>query len=303
MAEAVLVCRECNSKISHSDKFCPQCGAKVAEQIDKPEPASTPAVLTCEVCGHENRHSGSFCEACGVKLPRASVPAAAQAPLKPELPPISKTPVKQSAGSPKLQTRHYVGIALIVAVVGVFIYVETQREIPRQTAQTSSPAQQSATQTEHAKEILAAIERLQRTVKENPNDIGSKLLLANALHDGAMHDAALLPRAIDAYKVYLKENPNDPNARVDLGICYFELGKIDSLHSARFYAMAIDEMLGAVKESPSHQAGAFNLGIVYLFSGNMPESNRWFKKAADLNPESELGRRAKAIMEQHGQAG
>lgn len=303
MAEEVLLCPECKSKLSPSDKFCPQCGGKVIVGVENATPQAASAMLTCEVCGHENRHSGSFCEACGVKLPQAAASPVIQSPQKRELPPISKAPVKRSVPSVELQTRHYVGIALLVVVVGVFVYMEMQREIPQQATQTSSPVQQSAPQTEHAKEILAAVEKLQRTVNENPNDIGSKLLLANALHDGAMHDASLLPRAIDAYKAYLKEKPDDPNAKVDLGICYFELGKIDSLHSARFYAMAIDEMLTAVKSSPSHQAGAFNLGIVYLFSGNLPESNRWFKKAADLNPESDLGRRAKAILEQHRQAG
>lgn len=138
-------------------------------------------------------------------------------------------------------------------------------------------------------------------MKENPNDAGSKLLLANALHDAGTHDAAYLPRAIEAYRSFLKAKPNDPNARVDLGICYFEVGKLDSTRAGEFFANAVKEMEAALKSDPKHQPGAFNLGIVQLYSGNFQESNKWFKKAVDLNPESDLGKRAKTILDQHSQ--
>ena len=95
----------------------------------------------------------------------------------------------------------------------------------------------------------------------------------------------------------------DPNARVDLGICYFELGKIDSTQSAALFSQAINEMESTLKNNPKHQPGAFNLGIVYLYSGDMKESNKWLQKTVELNPESDLGKRAKAILEQHNQAG
>jgi cytochrome c-type biogenesis protein CcmH/NrfG len=268
-------------------------------------------VLTCEVCGHKNAHRGAYCEACGAKLPGRVVGGHAVSSTNQKKKPIplrKNQSEKKQAPRLKLESWHYVVGAFILGLVGVFVYIELQRDYPTNVAQQqpSAPMRFPASQTPSTsptKEILDAIVRLEKTVKDNPNDAGAKLLLANALHDGAMHDGSMFPRAIEAYKKYLNVKPGDPNARIDLGICYFELGKIDSMQSANLFSMAISEMELTMKSNPKHQAGAFNLGIVYLWTGNMQESNRWLKKAVGLNAESDLGKRAKAILEQHNQAG
>jgi tetratricopeptide (TPR) repeat protein len=192
-------------------------------------------------------------------------------------------------------------------LIGFFSYLELSREVPatgspQQLPPMQFPAMQNPA-TPPSKEILEAIERLEQTVKNAPTDAGAKLLLANALHDAGTHDGTYLPRAIASYKEYLKAKPGDPNARVDLGICYFELGKIDTTQTASLFSLAIGEMEATLKNNPKHQAGAFNLGIVYLYTGDMLQSNKWFLKAVELNPESDLGKRAKTIVEQHKQAG
>ena len=309
MARAVIVCSDCGKELSPTDTFCSQCGAKVEQEVGSNKPPVRPnvAVLTCKVCGHKNAHSGAYCEACGAKLPGRVVTGQAVSSVreKKQTPPKKARPEKNQSSSFKLETWHYVVGAFILGLVGVFIYVELQRDYPTNVApqQPSAPMRFPASQTPPTKEILDAIVRLEKTVKDNPNDAGAKLLLANALHDGAMHDGSMFPRAIEAYKKYLQVKPGDPNARIDLGICYFELGKIDSMQSANLFSMAINEMELTMKSNPKHQAGAFNLGIVYLWTGNMQESNRWLKKAVGLNAESDLGKRAKAILEPHNQAG
>jgi hypothetical protein len=62
---------------------------------------------------------------------------------------------------------------------------------------------------------------------------------------------------------------------------------------------AVQEMELALKYRPDHQPAAFNLGIVHLTMGELETSNRWFSRAVELNPSSELGVRAKRILEQH----
>ena len=305
MGKAVLVCRDCGKELALTDKFCSQCGAKVEEDVVHQHSATVTPDTPCEICGHVNASGGQYCEACGATLLRHGKSAREKKPLN------QVTPKKQRENLPsrfKFQTWHYVAGALLLGLIGVFVYIELQRENPagagqqQQVSQMQFPAAQTPS-TPPSQEILDAIARLEKTVQDSPNDVGARLLLANALHDGAIHDGSLFPRAIDAYKKYLKTKPGDPNARVDLGICYFELGKIDSTQSATLFSMAIDEMEAAVKSSPSHQAGAFNLGIVYLYSGNLKESNKWLQKTVELNAESDLGKRAKAILEQHNQAG
>jgi tetratricopeptide (TPR) repeat protein len=110
---------------------------------------------------------------------------------------------------------------------------------------------------------------------------------------------SLLNDAIDAYTRYLQLKPADPNARVDLGICYFELGRSDSTQSPKLFQAAVREMKTAIASAPTHQPAAFNLGVVSLFMGDTDEATKWFRKTIDLGPDTELGRRAKNLLEQH----
>lgn len=305
MAQTVIVCSACGKQLVPTDKFCPQCGTRVEREAGA---EATSATVTCIACGQRNSRDNVYCESCGAKLSGAvsSKPGTtAQSEKKSTRP--AKDPISPKKSSKfRFEIWHYAVGAILLAVVGYFIYDEVQRNSSTPANVQSTPLNfpsQQAPLSPPSKDILDAIARLEATVKNNPNDPGAKLLLANALHDGALHDGRLFTRAIEAYRSYLKEKPGDPNARVDLGICYFELGKIDSTQSEGLFAQAINEMETTMKNNSKHQAGAFNLGIVYLYSGNMLESNKWLKKAVDLNPESDLGKRAKTILEQHVQAG
>ncbi len=293
MATSGIACDKCGRQLQAEDRFCPACGAQQG-QSKQEKTASAPPEIACEVCGHVNRHDGAFCESCGVKLQGRTVRAER----------IKGGGKSTTEEPPALKPWHYIVGILVLGIAGTFIYLE----VTRQTGDASgagTPMQFPANQqspTPPSKELLQAIDHFEHLVQDNPNDAGARLKLANSLHDASMNDPKYLTRAIEAYKQYLKQMPGDPNARVDLGICYFELGKIDTARTASLYAIAINEMETAVKNSPNHQPGAFNLGIVNLYAGNLQASNNWLKKAAELNPDSDLGRRAKSIVEQHLQA-
>ncbi len=301
MATAKLVCSECGNELSRGDRFCPKCGARIDDGT--PQTKSTAASLTCEICGHVNTHTGAYCEACGAKLPGRTFGEPAPVEKSPASTSQKKKAISRNAQPFRFQPRHYAAGVFVIALLGYFIYLELQRDTGEHLHTGMQVPATQGSSSQPPKEILDAIERLETQVRDNPTNDGAKLLLANALHDAGMHDPRMLPRAIDAYKEYLKKKPDDPNARVDLGICYFELGKLDTTRKGSLFSMAISEMESAMKTSPTHQPGAFNLGIVYLYAGNVKESNRWFKKAIDLNPESDLGKRAKDILDQHAQAG
>lgn len=303
MAQARLVCGDCGNELSPDNRFCPRCGARVEGTGGVARIETNVAAITCTVCGHANNHQEAYCEACGARLPgRAFVEAAPDQKRAAESRQrtTSRGKTQQSA---RLPIRYYAAAVLVAGLLAFLVYLELRRESGTANSAGSSPAVSVGSAQHPPKEILEAIERLEQQVKDNPSNLGAKLLLANALHDAAMHDPQMFPRAIEAYREYLKHAPTDPNARVDLGICYFELGKIDSTRASSLYAMAINEMESVMKSFPKHQAGAFNLGIVYLYTGNLKESNRWFKKAIELNPESDLGQRARTILDQHAQAG
>jgi tetratricopeptide (TPR) repeat protein len=143
------------------------------------------------------------------------------------------------------------------------------------------------------------IDRLQTTVDAEPNNAAALLQLANKLHDQSATSPQLLFRSVEAYKKYLVLKPDDPDARVDLGICYFYLTRIDTVNASQLISMALNEMQTVAKAHPNHQGAAFNIGIVSLNVGNTEESSTWFKKAVEINPNSDMGARAKKLLEQH----
>jgi tetratricopeptide (TPR) repeat protein len=103
-------------------------------------------------------------------------------------------------------------------------------------------------------------------------------------------DGRFFDKAIAHYRKYLEKNPKDANARVDMGICFFETSNLDE---------ARKEMEFALKYDPKHVPAHFNLGIVILRAGNVKEANEWFKKTIALAPKSDMGQQAKQILEQH----
>jgi tetratricopeptide (TPR) repeat protein len=133
--------------------------------------------------------------------------------------------------------------------------------------------------------LPAEIQELESRAEAHPNDMALALQLANLLHDGRFYE-----KAIPYYKTYLMKNPNDADARVDMGICYKEIGN---------FPEAKNQMKTALRAAPNHLNAHFNLGIVSLSEGSIEESNTWFKKTVALDPASEVGKRAQQLLIQH----
>jgi len=292
MAVVRITCGECGAGVSSRDIRCPRCGA--AFEIPGIEATSSGAEgLACKACGQRNHNPGRFCESCGAELQGGAQllekPGRESAASKGR----RKGPRKANSSRVKLSGFH-LPVALIILALGAwFVYDETTRETPPLSGPSRLPGAESSPAE------VREIEQLQQTVDANPQDSEALLRLANLLQDHSAGDRGLLPRAIDAYKRYLVLNPGSENPRVDLGICYFEISKIDSLHAGRFFQLALQEMQSVYKANPKHQAAAYNLGIVSLSSGRTTESGEWFRRAMEINPDSDLGQRSKRLLEQH----
>ena len=134
-------------------------------------------------------------------------------------------------------------------------------------------------------QLPVEIQELENSVAANPDNMSLTLQLANLFQDELLYE-----KAIPYYKTYLMMNLKDADARVDLGICYKEIGN---------FKEAENEMKKALQYDPNHLNAHFNLGIVYLSEGNVQESNKWFKKTVALSPRSEVGKRAQQLLTQH----
>jgi tetratricopeptide (TPR) repeat protein len=75
-----------------------------------------------------------------------------------------------------------------------------------------------------------------------------------------------------------------------MAICFYNLGDNTT---------AISEMETALKYNPKHQIAHLNLGIVNLAARNIEASKEWFKKTAELDPNSEAGKRAQELLNSH----
>jgi hypothetical protein len=290
MAMAKLVCGDCKAEIAASDVYCPSCGAKI-------ETPSGDAVV-CAVCGHRNRGRGEFCESCGARV-SGGAPAARPAG--------KREAQKQQKQGPAGKTRPFepwqvISVVAVVGLVAYLVVTEVMKSPPRSSGggAVSAPAPGSGMPGAgplFAPPAAAAVDLtpFEAAVKAQPADAGAQLRLANALHDNRM-----MPRAVEAYKKYLAMRPKDPDARTDMGICYFQMAQTDTVNMMGLLEIAAREMLTVQQGSPKHQPSAFNLGVVYLHMGRMEESNTWFRKAVELNKDSDLGTRAANILKQNG---
>jgi len=172
-----------------------------------------------------------------------------------------------------------IAVALL-AVIAYAVLFEKRPGVEPVQQQASQPMPMNAPML-----VPAEIQELESKVAGNPDDMALTLQLANLLHDGRFYE-----KAIPYYKKYVAKNPRDANARVDLGICYNELGR---------FTDAKNEMKTALRSDPNHLFAHFNLGIVCLSEGNFDEANSWFKKTVALDPNSEVGKRAQQLLTQH----
>lgn len=230
--------------------------------------------ILCAHCGEELHWGDAACASCGVIIdwPK-EFGVIASAVTKQQ--PSQSSKQKNASGilSSKLILGVIIGVA--VAVVGYEIFFDKHAAVAPVTAQPLAATVQAMQQ----------IQDLEKQLQANPNNSAVELELANLFHDNMMWN-----KAITHYKSYLNTNSKDANARVDLGICYKESNDLPE---------AKQQMQEALKYDPKHVLAHFNLGIVALTEGNLEESNKWFKKTIELAPNSDVGKRAQQLIEQH----
>ena len=293
-------CPNCGDELKGEFNFCPSCGfnlQNIGEIKHSPGVSSTETeVVICDNCGGENPLGTEVCESCGIKLsseaakiikkeiPAKSYPEKKRSQLKV----VKEKTLKEEKATAKvvkeIDSKRILGIAaavigggfLILFAAGVFDKPVSSNVSTNVTQDQSSGVDLSA---------LQRINELEEKVKNNPGNKESLLELAHLRNDSGMFD-----KAIGDYQKYLEFVPDDADARVDMGVCYYSLRRYDE---------AIKEMTKALEYKPDHQIAHLNLGIVNLAASNVEKSKEWLRKAVDLNPNSEIGKRAQELLNSH----
>lgn len=283
-----MVCRKCGGEVEPADAYCPRCGEKIEwpaakdAGVGRSSPSGQGRQKTdksfCPLCGQGNRADASICESCGAALGGEAAAAGQQSKQKAR-PEAKKLPGRLPTF---FQSWKFPAALALVAVILIVVL----RPAPQETSSASLPPGHDS--------MVKEIQELQKQVEGNPRDAGALLKLANVYFDQRM-----FPRAIDMYNRFLELNPGDPNARVDLGTSYFELGLIDSTRRDQYLATAKSEMEKALTYAPKHQLAYYNLGMVNLHTGDLEIANEWFKKCLEIDSTSAPGQRAQQLLKQH----
>jgi len=279
-----ILCPECGREIHWGNRNCSNCGSAVEwpTETDVTESAETPVMQrTCNRCGSGNFADASFCSSCGAKLQGAQKQQAQSSRKSAKQEKGRDSKKRESDSSPLFSWKVIFGFLGLLLILVVAVELFSKREPTPVQDQAAAPQMQAANI-----QLAGQISELEMQVAANPSDMQALLKLANMSHDGRFFD-----KAITYYRRYLDKNVKDANARVDLGICYFENGDNDE---------AQKQMLTALKYDPKHLQAHFNLGIVNLKARRIQEANDWFKRTIALAPpNSDIGQQAKQFLEQH----
>lgn len=276
------------------DTFCASCGIKVEWEDDKKDAVSEPAAeehtdsrpieqhVFCDICGYENEPTSQFCESCGARMAGAQSKPKARATDKPARKPRQvKKQRKQTTPATSGTVILFVAAALLVIFALYFIVIDRDSghvHTGDRIAGMQGGGMNAA--------ILQEIESLEHELDHHdPENQQAMIRLANLYHDIQQYD-----RAIHYYSQYIERNPDDPNVRVDLGICFFESGQQER---------AIQTVRNVIRDFPEHQLAVFNLGIIYLNLGDVETANSYFQRAYEINPNSTTGERARRIIDEH----
>jgi TolA-binding protein len=276
-AKDISSCPSCGSAVAAGLQQCSICGEDFLNP-SLPERTISPliqnTVKNCSRCGAPQSEGNVFCPKCGNEI-------AAVAKKPPVIQQKTKTPAQKSKTAKTASnisitlTPKLMWIALgICALIVVVVYLLRSTNERQASNQPTAPMGTTVDP--------MRLQEAKKAAEANPGDPQVLLTYANVLNDSKQFsDAAKY------YEKYLSIIPDNPDARVDLGVCYFELKQ---------FAPAIAEMERAVKDHPDHQLGHFNLGVVNIQAGNKEKAKDWFQKAVKLNPSSQTGQNAQKIL-------
>jgi TolA-binding protein len=310
-------CAECGSDVNKKFKFCPECGTKNSSSnqndaigtenttLNDPTYNKTVEIIICENCGDENPSDNEVCNGCGINLEGTVIQKTVE--VKKPLTDRAETPQpKKSAEPQKVKKKKKTKptnkvepqkeekefdtkkIYLIVAVISIFILIILFSSGVFDTNVTTLNTDVTPNQSTGSGIDLGSLQNinnLEAKLNANPDDTETLLELAHLKNDSGFYD-----KAIPLYQRYLKKIPENADARIDMGVCLYNLGDYDN---------AIKEMKKALEYEPKHQIGHLNLGVVNLTAGNVDVAKGWFQKAVDIGPDTDVGKRAKELLNSH----
>lgn len=271
------VCLTCGTEIRVDAKFCTSCGIPVATQEPTSRIDVSSSIPRCSYCGGGLVQDSISCPECGASTGVAVVPEKST--------PNEGTRSEKGSQLPPLRLLQSWKLTVVMALVLVATVVGLKLSHTSDGPTTLSPK---------AMETVKEVESLQAMVERDPRNPDALLRLANLYYD-----IKIFARAVTMYDRYLTLQPKNSDARVDMGISYFQMAIEDSGNRNHYFDVAIDELRKALEHAPQHQLAYYNLGMIYLHRGDMPASAAAFQKCIAIDAGSSIGKRAKELIHEH----
>jgi tetratricopeptide (TPR) repeat protein/DNA-directed RNA polymerase subunit RPC12/RpoP len=277
----IKYCPECGTKIDKEYKYCPNCGTELRKSNFEGKVQGGPVVV-CPNCGEENAVDAYECVSCGAALKKVKPPRKKDQMEQPRRRKVTQGSRPQVDAQKSLDITKI--IAIFAGVIGIALIILIATGVFEDDVE---PVQQSVNNPQSGVNLGAVqqINDLEKRVQAEPDNFNLLLELAHLKNDNGFYE-----KAIADYRKYLEKNSADADARIDMGVCYYNLQQYDT---------AIEEMKKALEYEPDHQIGHLNLGIVNLAAGNLDESRNWLQRAEALNPNNDIGKRAQELLKNH----
>lgn len=100
-------------------------------------------------------------------------------------------------------------------------------------------------------------------------------------------ESRMFPQAIVIYNRVLELDPKDIDTYNDLGLAYYYTNRPD---------LAVDILQKGTKAVPTYQRIWLSLGFINMSIGNNAEAKAALKKAAEMNPQTDIGQEAVRML-------
>ncbi|MBI3753280.1 MAG: 6-bladed beta-propeller [Deltaproteobacteria bacterium] len=121
-----------------------------------------------------------------------------------------------------------------------------------------------------AKKVQAMVKPYQEALDKNPNDLNARMQLGLIYAENELYD-----EAVKEFNAIIAANPQDADALTNIGNIYLATGKIDG---------ALESYKKAEAIAPEDAEIKVNLAITYYKKGMLKEAQTKFKEAVDINP-------------------
>ncbi len=178
--------------------------------------------------------------------------------------------------------KKWIVIVTVVIVAGIFFVTY----MSRQPVQTDRPVRETARQSpmppgpliDQDLSTVVPVEEL-GVDSDNPQSLAS---LGDQYFEKKQFE-----QAIEIYKKVLELNPGDADTYNDLGLAYQYTKRVD---------LAVEALSKGIEANPSFQRIRLSLGFVLMMADKKEEAKIELRKAADLDPQTEVGQEALRML-------